>query len=77
MIGHFVLNDCMLAYPTCEMNVRFIRVVVMAVDVLKGGDPTLIDREVLADSNNLSDENKMRAATDADYERFKVKNPYQ
>lgn len=69
MANHIVLNDCLFGYPAGEMNGRFFQMIVIAVDVLKGGDPTLIDRPVLADGT------KIRIPTDDDYERFKVQNP--
>ena len=69
MDNYFVLNDCLFGYPLDLDRGRFFRLVVMAVDVTKGGDPTLIDRTVLADGN------KARVATKSDYERFRVKYP--
>lgn len=67
MANHIILNDCLFGYPESEMNGRYFRMVVMAVDVQKGGDPTLIGKPVLADGSNI------RIPTKEDYKRFKVK----
>lgn len=68
MKTYFVLNDNTFGYPVADQSTgkRFFGLVVMAVDVRKGGDPTLIDRVTLCDSQ------KAREATKEDCERFKV-----
>lgn len=66
--NHIILNDNLFGYPEGEMHGRFFRMVVMAVDVHKGGDPILINRTVLADGSRI------RIPDKADYERFKIKH---
>ena len=68
-MNHLILNDCLFGYPEGEMNGRFFQMVVMAVDIEKGGDPTLIDRVVLADGKNIKIPEK------EDYERFHIRCP--
>lgn len=65
--NHLVYNDNTFGYPIREMNGRFIRMAVMAVDIEKGGDPTLIGYDISADASHL------RIPDSTDYERFKIK----
>ena len=67
MAGYIVHNDNTFGYPISDSSKQFFRLIVMAVDVEKGGDPTLIDREVLCNRENA------REATAQDAERFKVR----
>lgn len=65
--NHIILNDNLFGYPEGQMKGRFFRMVVMAVDIEKGGDPTLIGYSVCADGDHI------RIPDSTDYERFKIK----
>ena len=66
---YIVESENLLGYVIGETNkiTGYVGMVVMAVDVEKGGEPTMIDREVLATD--------YRAATKADFERFGIVPP--
>lgn len=61
-----VLNENTFGYALERTDKLFFRMVVMAVDVPKGGDPTLLDRTTLASRD------KSRQARKQDFERFKI-----
>lgn len=65
---YIVEKESLLGYVTGEPNAaNLVRMVVMAVDVPKGGDPILINREYLAAD--------YREATKEDFEHFCVVPP--
>lgn len=71
MAKYYIHNDNTLGYPlgadTINLSITpFFSMVVMAVDYMRGGDPTLIDRDVLVNSANA------REATPSDLQHFKV-----
>lgn len=65
--NHLVYNDNIFGYPVGEMRGRFFQMIVMAVDIENGGDPTLIGYSVCADGDHI------RIPDSADYEKFKIK----
>ena len=66
---HIVHNDRSFGYPIGSGQKQTIRMVVMRVDVSKGGDPTLIDRTISVSKSDI------REAGPKDYEHFGVDNP--
>ena len=67
-MDYIVYEERYFCFPVGEWRGRvFFPAVVMAVDVDKGGDPTLIDRDILVEAA------KAREATKEDCERFKIK----
>ena len=64
---HVVANDCLFGYPIGKVGGPRLRIVVMRADIEKGGDPNLIDRVTIVDSD------KVKIADLADYERFKIR----
>lgn len=65
---YIVDNENLLGYVTGNPNAaNQVGMVVMAVDVLKGGEPLLIDREHMAAN--------YREATKEDFEHFGVVPP--
>lgn len=66
---HIVHKDQLFGYPVGSTQKQTLRMVVMRVDVSKGGDPTLIDRTISVGKVDI------REAGPKDYERFGVDNP--
>ena len=67
---YYVYEERYLCYPIREVEVfgkQFMSAVVMRADVMKGGDPNLIDREILMDTR------KLREASKSDFEKYKVR----
>jgi len=62
---YIVADENKLGYTIGKPSKKIARMVVMAVDYIKGGDPTLIDRETLAIN--------FREATLEDEQKFKVR----
>ena len=63
---YIVRDENTLGYTIGSTESKNLSIVVMAVDYMSGGDPTLIDHETLAA------EGTWREATKEDEERFKV-----
>ncbi len=66
---HIVHKDCEFGYPVGSTQKQTLRMVVMRVDVSKGGDPSLIDRTISVSKSDI------REAGPKDYEHFGVDNP--
>lgn len=66
---HIVHKEREFGYPVGTHRKKFFEMVVLSVDVLKGGDPLLINQTIIV---NRSD---VRLATRKDYERFKIHQP--
>lgn len=66
---HIVHKEQLFGYPIGSTQKQTLRMVVMRVDVNKGGDPTLIDRTISVSKFDI------REAGPKDYERFGVDNP--
>ena len=63
---HVIVNEVYFGYLTGAVEGKWLHVVVMRADVLRGAEPGLIDRVILAGRDEV------RPATEADYERFKI-----
>lgn len=61
-----VINENTFGYTTERTDKAYFRVVVMAVSVLRGGDPLLLDKMVLANWQ------KAREATVQDFADYRV-----
>ena len=66
---HIVHKDREFGYPVGSIQKQTLRMVVMRVDISKGGDPTLIDRIISVSKSDI------REAGPKDYEHFGVDNP--
>lgn len=66
---HIVHKEQLFGYPVGSPQKQTLRMVVMRVDVNKGGDPTLIDRTISVSKSDI------REAGPKDYEHFGVDNP--
>ncbi len=66
---HIVHKEREFGYPVGTHRKKTFSMVVLSVDVPKGGDPLLIDRTI---NVNRSD---IRPATREDYERFRISKP--
>lgn len=66
---HIVHKDREFGYPVGSTQKQTLRMVVMRVDVSKGGDPTLIDRTISVSKSDI------REAGPKDYEHFGIDNP--
>ena len=62
---YIVADENKLGYTIGKPSKNIARMVVMAVDIFKGGDPTLLDRTAVV--------TKFREATAEDEERFRVR----
>lgn len=68
MVDYIVYEERYFCLPIGEWRGRvFFPAVVMRADIEKGGDPTIIDRDILVEAK------KAREATSEDCERFKIK----
>lgn len=65
-MNHIVAKGIYFGYIIGRLDARRLSVVVMRADVLKGGDPCLIDRVISAGRDEV------RPATEEDYKRFKI-----
>lgn len=61
-----ILKEGTFGYTRDFLDKPFLRMNIMAVDVLKGGDPLLLDKQVLCSPGDC------RIATVEDFERFRV-----
>lgn len=66
---HIVHKDREFGYPVGSTLKQTLRIVVMRVDVSKGGDPTLIDRTISVNKVDIHE------AGPKDYEHFGADNP--
>lgn len=66
---HIVHKEQLFGYPVGSTQKQTIRMVVIRVDVNKGGDSTLIDRTISVSKSDI------REAGPEDYEHFGVSNP--
>ena len=64
---YFVKDENTLGYIIRECPTTNVVLVVLAVDVLAGGDPNMLNRTTIASSGSI------REATTADEEKFKVR----
>lgn len=63
---HVIVNEVYFGYPTGAIEGKWLHVVVMRADVLRGAEPGLIDRVILAGRDEV------RPATEEDYKRFEI-----
>lgn len=65
-VTFYVFKEHTLGYVEEDTNKKFLRLWILAVDYMKGGEPSLLGEEVLVAKQNL------RLATLDDFTRFRV-----
>lgn len=63
---HVIVNEVYFGYLTGYTEGRWLHIIVMRADVLKGAEPGLIDRVILAGRDEV------RPATEEDYKHFNI-----